>query len=68
MIARYLAVPDEARNALVVYAPVYGSALLDGRTVAKVRGEIGSLPAGVDDLGTDPAVVRDLLAPAEPWS
>jgi hypothetical protein len=63
MTARYLAVPDADRASLAHYDPVYGSTLIDGRTVAKVRVEVGVLPGGVDDLGTDPAEVRQLLAP-----
>jgi hypothetical protein len=68
MTARYLAVPDAQRAAIAHLKPVYGSLLIDGRTVGKVRGEVGVLPGGVEDLGTDPAEVRELLAPPEPWS
>jgi hypothetical protein len=68
MTARYLAVPDADRAALAHLSPVYGSLLIDGRTVAKVRVTVGVLPDGVEDLGTDPAEVRELLAPPEPWS
>jgi len=68
MIARYLAVPDDQRDGVAHYDPVYGSTLIDGRTVAKVRVTVDVLPDGVEDLGTDPATVRELLAPPEPWS
>jgi len=67
MTARYLAVPDDQRAAVAHLDPVYGSLLIDGRTVAKVRVEVDVLPGGVDDLGTDPAAVRQLLAPPEPF-
>lgn len=53
---------------LEALSPTYGDLLTDGRTVAKVRGEVDldDLPEGVDDLGDDPAAVRELLA-VLPW-
>lgn len=68
MTARYLAVPAESLELVAHLEPVFGSKLIDGRVVAKVRGEVTELPEGVEDLGTDPELVRELLAPPEPWS
>jgi len=61
MTPTYLAVPATHRASIAHLSPVYGTELEDGRVVAKVRGDVGKLPDGVEVLGDEPAEVRRKL-------
>lgn len=59
----YLAVPTPPPLGVENLQLQYGDLLADGRRVAKVRDlpEGFELPEGVDDLGSSPDAVRELL-------